>query len=175
MTHNVILYIVSFFMTQASNIDPDYQMVHSDLSRSVQRMSYTSMSRWSTLSCCMKVWDFHRKELLTGQELMAVAGFVLNGNTNEYSYKEYNRFAGNAMTPSVLGAALLSMCFYVLPADSSTGRPLLSTSSLNHLPSTFFPSARSSSSSSSCKSTVSSDSEGSSGKEGSNVSSNMYQ
>ena len=113
---------------QVLGIDPALSGGLSDLARSAGRMAHTLTSKWHALSTHVKIWDYDRMMVLSGQELMGMAGFDMGQfSSHGLEYSMLNRFAGNAMTPSVLGGALLSFALCAIP--DSSGHPPLRLSS----------------------------------------------
>ena len=109
-----------FATCQARGIDPVLAAGLSDLARSAGRLATRTGGRWTTLTTSVRLFDYRREKLLSGQELMAMAGYDLTQVCSKpMQYSFMNRSSGNAMTPSVLGAAILSMILCVIPASGS--------------------------------------------------------
>lgn len=107
-----------FSTCQARGIDPVLAACVSDLARSAPRMATRTGGKWTTLTTSVRLFDYTRKKLLSGQELMAMAGYDLTQFCSKPTqYPFLNRCSGNAMTPSALGAAILSMILCVIPVS----------------------------------------------------------
>ena len=111
----------------------DLDGCHVDVARSLQRLASRPGDLWSALSTQAKIFDFTRERVVSGQELLGIAGFNLSGMVLDLANMDYKlmaRVAGNAMTPAVLGAAMFAVSLYWFPCNAS-GQPFLRPPSPN--------------------------------------------
>jgi len=94
-----------------------------DLARSYDRRTL-SASQISALTSNVRLFDIAAKELLCGQDLLALQGYDISKLTHEsisrFTYSEINRIAGEAMLAPVIGT-LLGLALYGIVIPSKGG------------------------------------------------------